>query len=51
MEQNTLTLDQALQNIRIILDAYVADKKTHIALDDSFSIVENAAKNNLIDKK
>lgn len=35
-----LTLEQALNNIRIILDLHVADKKTHMTLDESFEIVK-----------
>lgn len=36
-----LTLEQAMNNIRIILDKHIADKQTHLVIDQSFQVVKD----------
>jgi hypothetical protein len=43
--ENQLTIEQALQNIRLVLDNFTGTKKEHIALDLSYNkIVEELKK-------
>lgn len=37
-----LTLEQALQNIKIVLDSFRGTKQEHITLDESIQIIRNS---------
>ena len=39
---NELTIDQALNNIAIVLDRYVGTKQEHIFLEKSFNLIKEA---------
>lgn len=39
---NELTIDQALNNIAIVLDKYVGTKSDHILLEKSFNLIKEA---------
>jgi predicted RNase H-like HicB family nuclease len=40
---NELTIEQALQNIAIVLDKYVGTKQEHIILEQSFNLVKSTS--------
>jgi|688.fasta_scaffold646461_2 hypothetical protein len=42
--ENQLTLEQALQNIKVVLENYVGKKQEHIALEQSYNIIVEALK-------
>ena len=42
--ENQLTIEQALQNIKIVLENYVGKKQEHIALEQSYNIIVEALK-------
>jgi predicted RNase H-like HicB family nuclease len=42
--ENQLTLEQALQNIKIVLEKYLGTKHEHIALEQSYNIIVEALK-------
>ncbi len=41
--ENELTLEQAINNIRVVLDNFVGKKQDHLVLDKSFILLKNAA--------
>jgi predicted RNase H-like HicB family nuclease len=42
--ENQLTLEQALQNIKVVLEKYLGTRQEHIALEQSYNIVVEALK-------
>ena len=44
--ENQLTLEQALQNIKVVLENYVGKKQEHIALEQSYNIIVEAIEKN-----
>lgn len=40
--ENQLTLEQALQNIKVVLENYVGKKQEHIILEQSYNMVVKA---------
>lgn len=40
MEVNELTIEQALANIKIVLDKFIGTKQDHIILDQSIQLIE-----------
>jgi predicted RNase H-like HicB family nuclease len=42
--ENQLTIEQALQNIKVVLENYVGKKQEHIALEQSYNIIVEALK-------
>ena len=39
---NKITIDQALNNIAIVLEKYVGTKHEHIVLEQSFNLIKDA---------
>lgn len=44
MENNELTIEQAVTNIKIVLDKFIGTKQDHIALDQSIQLIEKELK-------
>lgn len=44
--ENQLTLEQALQNIKVVLENYVGKKQEHIILDQSYNMIVKALETN-----
>lgn len=44
--ENQLTIEQAISNIKIVLDKFIGTKQEHIALEQSILLIENKLKEN-----
>jgi hypothetical protein len=42
--ENQLTIEQALQNIKLVLENYVGKKQEHIILEQSYNMIVEAIK-------
>lgn len=42
--ENQLTIEQALQNIKVVLENYVGKKQEHIILEQSYNMIVEAIK-------
>lgn len=42
--ENQLTIEQALQNIKIVLENYVGKKQEHMILEQSYNMIVEAIK-------
>jgi hypothetical protein len=42
--ENQLTIEQALQNIKLVLENYVGKKQEHIILEQSYNMIAEAIK-------
>ena len=43
-EAKTITIEQALWNIKILADSFVGKKQEHIAIEQSINVIEKALK-------
>lgn len=42
--ENQLTIEQALQNIKVVLENYAGKKQEHIILEQSYNMIVEAVK-------